>query len=318
MTDTLEAATAQTRHANLVAALAAFHADAPTVIKDATAKVTGENKATGEKVKYTYGYADLATVTEALNPLLGEHGLAFTSKPTMTPEGFGLVYALKHESGESDEGFWPLPDPTRMKPQDLGSWITYWRRYAFLAITNTFPGGEDDDGQKAQQAPRDNWDNAKPAQRPVDDRQAQAGQEPQAAPAQQAPKTAWTDAEVLKMVKPMPTAEIGKAVQVYDWMAGKGLHKRTVEMDYEGNPVKVTATDLMACRIADEAMAETATIEKIKQLQTIASARGLMKVQVSETDTLAESLFTAQELAAHAAGPPSSPIESPTDLRGES
>ena len=288
-------------HASLVEALAAFHADAPTVIKDATAKVTGENKATGEKIKYTYGYADLATVTEALNPLLGKHGLAFTSKPTMTEQGFGLVYALKHESGEVDEGFWPLPDPTRMKPQDLGSWITYWRRYAFLAITNTFPGGEDDDGQKAQQAPRDSWESAKPARRPVDDRQAQAGQEPQAAPASAAPKTSWTDDEVLKLVKPMPTAHIEKAIEVYDWMAGKNLHKRTVEMDYQGHPVKVTATDLVAGRLADEAMAKHATIETVKSLQAVATNRGLMKVQVSDSETLAEALFSAQELAVHAA-----------------
>ncbi len=293
-----------TKHENLVAALAAFHADAPTVIKDATAKVTGENKATGEKVKYTYGYADLATVTEALNPLLGKHGLAFTSKPTMTEQGFGLVYALKHESGEVDDGFWPLPDPTRMKPQDLGSWITYWRRYAFLAITNTFPGGEDDDGQKAQAAPRDNWDNAKP--RPATEqafdqhrRGVNHADSPAPVSAPPAPKKTWTDDEVRDQHAKLTQLDVDKAAKLYDWMAAHGLHNRPVGAI--GGVLDGTATTLLALRLADLALLPDTTPEEVFNLKTIATDRALLKLAVSDTETLDQALYEARELAEHAA-----------------
>lgn len=274
-----------TEHTSLVAALAAFHAEAPKVIKDATAKVTGESKG-GQPVSYKYGYADLATVTEALNPLLGQHGLAFTSKPTLTAQGFGLVYALKHESGECDEGFWPLPDPTRLKPQDLGSWITYWRRYAFLATTNTFPGGEDDDGKQAQESARERWEDARPVQ-------PQAPAEP-AKPA----KTVWTDDDVRGFVGKIGELELDKSLRMYDWMASKDLHNRTVVTEHYGD---MTATLALAGRLAAEALAADATMAEIKALQSIAADRGILKAQVSDTETLAEALFAAQELAQHAA-----------------
>lgn len=266
-------------HENLTAALAGFHADAPTVVKDATAKVKGESK-NGAPVTYTYGYADLATVTEALNPLLGKHGLAFTSKPTMTPAGFGLVYALKHESGETDEGFWPLPDPTRMKPQDLGSWITYWRRYAFLAVTNTFPSGEDDDGQQASASPRtaavqdfDNLPKERPQQAP--------------APATAGPKT-YNDKDVAGQHDKLKALDLGKAGQLYDWMAKANLHEKTID----GR----TATEVLAGRMGDIAMLPSATAESIAALRDMADGRGLLKVQVSESETLDQVLYEAREL----------------------
>lgn len=273
-------------HETLVAALAAFHAEAPKIVKDALAKVTGENK-DGEKIRYTYGYADLATVTEALNPALGSHGIVFTSKPTMTPQGFGLVYALKHEGGESDEGFWPLPDPTRIKPQDLGSWITYWRRYAFMSVTNTFPSGEDDDGGKASS--RERWEDAQPRQAPRQEQQ----------PTQQPEKTSWTDEEIGDLHQRIETLEVAKAVSGYDWMASKGLHTREFQIAADGDgvdgedPIKVTATEVLAFRMADEAVKPDVTAETIELCRGWAEARGLMKIQVSETETLNQVLNEA-------------------------
>jgi hypothetical protein len=280
-------------HKTLAAALAAFQAEVPRMSKDETAKVKSE------KANYTYGYAGLDQFVEIVEPVLGKHGLSVTALSTFDEKGnFILEVRLLHENGEElGPSIWPLPDPRRVGPQDIGSAFTYGRRYLGWGLTGTFPGGVDDDGQKAQESARDSWEDARPRQAP--DRQQQAGQEPQAAPAPPAPKTSWTDEEVLKLVTPMPTAQIGKAVQVYDWMAGKGLHTRVVEMDYAGKPVKVTATDLVAGRIADEAMMTT-TLDAVKQLQSLATNRGLMKVRVSESENLAEALFSAQELAQHA------------------
>lgn len=128
-------------HANLAAALAAFQAELPTLGKGNTAKITGD------KGNYSYRYADLADVSKLVLPLLGRHGLSFTARPTMVDGRFVLEYDLLHASGERIGGAYPLPAVGR--PQEVGSAITYARRYALGAVTGVAPD-EDDDGQAAQ------------------------------------------------------------------------------------------------------------------------------------------------------------------------
>ena len=132
--------------AKLFAALAGVQADLPRIAKDADAKIPGKDGKQG----YAYKYADLADVAEAVMPLLGKHGLAFTAKPTMDDGMFGLAYSLVHESGEKDAGFYPLPDPRSTPPQQVGSAITYARRYCLCAVTGVAPNGDDDDAGAAQ------------------------------------------------------------------------------------------------------------------------------------------------------------------------
>lgn len=121
-------------------ALASLQAELPHVGKDQTAKAG----------QYSYDYADLAAVSKALMPLLGKHGLAFIARPTLTPDGFALAYSLLHESGEGVHGSYPLP--TSGTPQQVGSAISYARRYCLCAVTGLAPGGDDDDGAAAEQA----------------------------------------------------------------------------------------------------------------------------------------------------------------------
>lgn len=142
------------KHPNLAAALAAFQAEVPNVRKGQTANVASQ------KGSYSYDYADLSDVTEATLPLLGKHGLAFSAMPTQDERGFLLEYALTHESGDRLAGKYPLP-AAATPPQQLGSAITYARRYILTAITGVAPGGDDDDAQatqayqnQPQQAPR--------------------------------------------------------------------------------------------------------------------------------------------------------------------
>lgn len=286
-------------HKTLAEALAAFQAELPKVRKGETAKVTGESK-TGAKVNYSYDYAGLDTVVEAVLPVLGRHGLSITSRSTFVEGAFMLEVALLHESGERETGYWPLPDPRRVGPQDLGSAYTYGRRYLTLALTGTFPGGEDDDGKQAQAAPRDAWETAQPARpaaRPVDDRQAAAGQEPQAAAAPAAPKTSWTDDEVGAYLAKIPVAPLANTITAYDWMAGKKLHNREVAID--GGTY--TATGAVATRLATEALKDTATVASIADLRNMAADRGLLKIVVDGDDTLEKVLHEARDLAAHAA-----------------
>lgn len=132
-----------TTHDTLAAALAAFQTEVPRIEKGKTAQAG----------KYSYDYADLSDVTAVVLPLLGKHGLAWSAAPTVTDNGFVLEYQLAHVSGEAITGTYPLP-PANTPPQQMGSAITYARRYALCSVTGVAPGGDDDDAQAAQQAAR--------------------------------------------------------------------------------------------------------------------------------------------------------------------
>lgn len=134
-------------HPNLATALAAFQAEVPIVRKGNTADVRSD------KGNYSYSYADLADVSEIALPLLGRHGLSFSAKPTYNEHGnFVLAYVLRHEGGESDGGEYPLP-PVTVPPQQMGTAITYARRYAFTAVTGVAAGGDDSDAQGSPNPP---------------------------------------------------------------------------------------------------------------------------------------------------------------------
>jgi hypothetical protein len=125
----------------LAEALVMLQAQLPEVAKTADAQ---------------YGkYADLTVVSRALLPLLASCGLSWTCCPTARNDGgrFVLDYALKHVSGEEISGLYPLP--TTGSPQQIGSAITYARRYALCAVTGLAPGGDDDDGQAGEKGHAD-------------------------------------------------------------------------------------------------------------------------------------------------------------------
>ncbi|MGH9248811.1 MAG: ERF family protein [Acidimicrobiales bacterium] len=131
--------------ASLAEALALLQTRLPQINKSETATVRSD------KGNYTYTYANLADISAAVLPLLGEVGLSFLTKPTFTADGrFVLAYALIHVSGEREYGEYPLP--SGVLPQHLGSAITYARRYTLCAVTGAAADDSDDDGQAAQGA----------------------------------------------------------------------------------------------------------------------------------------------------------------------
>lgn len=116
---------------NLAKALAAVQAALPTVHKGKTANVG----------QYKYDYADLADVTVAVMPLLAKHGLAFTCHPRAVERGgYELAATLMHESGESITGALPVAGTA----QQLGSALTYARRYLLGCMTGVVTDSDDD------------------------------------------------------------------------------------------------------------------------------------------------------------------------------
>jgi hypothetical protein len=129
-------------------ALAAFQAEGLKIVKDEVGVIPGKDGKQG----YKYRYADLATVAAVALPVLAKHGLSFFAKPVIAGNQFGLACKLKHESGEEEEGFYPLP--SQGTPQAIGSVITYARRYSLLMMTGLAPADDDDDAASANTTQR--------------------------------------------------------------------------------------------------------------------------------------------------------------------
>ena len=151
----------------LNAALAAAQAEIPPIAKGETGEVSGVDKY-GKPFHYKYSYTDLGGLVAAAFPILGKHGLSFSSQPALDDRGnFVLKYQLRHESGEEISERMPLPSAA--KPQDLGKLLTYYKRYVFMAVTGITPGGEDDDAQSVNTEQRfdrsagEAFENATPA-----------------------------------------------------------------------------------------------------------------------------------------------------------
>jgi hypothetical protein len=125
---------------NLAKALAAFQKELPKVGKDKTAKMG----------TYSYSYTDLATLTHTVLPVLVKHGLTFITYPRATESGYELVGRLMHTSGEFLEGALPIYG---RQPQEIGSALTYARRYLAGAMTGVVTE-DDDDGKAAVKASR--------------------------------------------------------------------------------------------------------------------------------------------------------------------
>lgn len=105
---------------------------------------------------YNYKYVTLDQIQEKMNPLLEENGLLLTQPMCCKAKGEGgevvasaTVLLTKIQDLESEEILESsILLPTNVKPQDLGSAITYFRRYSLLSLFNLVT--EDDDGAKAQ------------------------------------------------------------------------------------------------------------------------------------------------------------------------
>jgi hypothetical protein len=129
--------------ASLSEALAILQTKLPHIGKDSAAVVP--TKAGGV---YGYKYADLATISKALLPVMGKLGLSFTCRPTIRDGQFVLEYELRHTTDEVGlGGAYPLPTGS---PQQVGSAITYARRYCLCAVTGAAADEDDDDAQAAE------------------------------------------------------------------------------------------------------------------------------------------------------------------------
>lgn len=115
----------------------------PTINKGKTAKIETT------KGSYSYKYADLGDVLDAVLPILHDNGLSL-SQPLVASNGqVGVGTRLYHTSGHVED-FGELLLPAGGTPQVAGSALTYARRYAACAALGIV-ADEDDDGRAASQ-----------------------------------------------------------------------------------------------------------------------------------------------------------------------
>lgn len=113
--------------------------------------VTDETAQAGKK---TYKYLNLATILKTIKPVFERHGLAFSQRVTFDNAGeaqqvIGTVETIIFDS-ENQMVACSYPFFVTGDPQQVGSAITYARRYSLYAVLGIFPD-KDDDGAYAKQ-----------------------------------------------------------------------------------------------------------------------------------------------------------------------
>lgn len=123
-------------------ALARAQLEYTAIPKSRTAKVP--TKSGGE---YSYKYADIGDVLAAVRPVLAKHGIALTQLIDSDEHGTFLRSQLLRGDEMIESPRMPLAIEG-VSPQQVGSQLTYFRRYQLCALTGCV-AEDDDDGQAA-------------------------------------------------------------------------------------------------------------------------------------------------------------------------
>lgn len=127
----------------LFVALSQAQGEFATIVKDSTATVPGKEGKQG----YAFDYAGLDVVIAAVRPALARNGLAIAQVFSARGEEDILTTVLAHGAGRI-EADCVLPKWTKV--QELGSGLTYLKRYQLLGLLGVAPSDDDDGGQASQ------------------------------------------------------------------------------------------------------------------------------------------------------------------------
>jgi hypothetical protein len=130
MTDTAEPLMEDSLAAAVVAALG----ELSEIVADETAD-TGQ---------YTYRYASLAGIMRAVRPVLARHHLVVTQRLASDLDYLCVQTSLVWVTGEEYSSGW-LHVKAPQGAQQIGSWVSYLRRYQLTALLGL--AVEDDDGK---------------------------------------------------------------------------------------------------------------------------------------------------------------------------
>lgn len=121
----------------IAAALAKFQGEVTNPAKSREVKVSGQGGS------YSFKYAELSEILDCCRPILAKHGLSVTHLITMGATNLIVKAKLLHSSGEWLESELSVVKPDKI--QQVGSAITYMRRYSLSALIG-IADMDDDDG----------------------------------------------------------------------------------------------------------------------------------------------------------------------------
>ena len=133
----------------LVAALARCQLAFPAIVKSHTNPAFKGSQ-----------YADVADVLAAVRPVLAAEGIVFTQRTSVEDDGTVLLITQVMADDDDIQSLFPLA-VQGLTAQQVGSLLTYHRRYQACALLGVHPVGDDDDGnlaataQNTQGHPRD-------------------------------------------------------------------------------------------------------------------------------------------------------------------
>lgn len=196
-------------------------------------------------------YADLASVWDACREALSKNEIAVIQAPCIVDGKLCIRTKLIHSSGEFEEGLLPIAVPITAKAQEMGSAITYARRYSLQSMVGVAPEeGEDDDGNAAS-----NRHLAQPQQQPQEP--------PQQAPEAPAPQS--TPAKSDGDTKPITT---GQRKMLYAKMKEAGLSQEECKSLFDFVGAKTSKAASAFIENLDKAIADwrTTTATKTQDL----------------------------------------------------
>ena len=138
--------------ANFAEAFAKFQADVTDPKMDES---TDYITKTGKRINFKY--ASLKEIMKTVRPVLAKHGISIMQEPKMDGNKVSITTTLLHSSGEYITFEPTIMNASSPMAQEIGSAITYGRRYSVSAVLGL--GAEDDDDGNAAQDGVDNQKN---------------------------------------------------------------------------------------------------------------------------------------------------------------
>jgi hypothetical protein len=191
-------------------ALAVMQREAPVIRKTETV----DTRADGGKMHYNF--AGYVTVWEAIAQLMDDLSLVWSAVPTMMDLGGGqtrfiLEATLYHlPSKQSVKGSYPLKGE---RPQEIGSSMTYARRYLLVSVLNLRVAEDDDDAQateeRAQLSPSQQVQAARGPRKTVERKPPRPRQAPPPTPDTAADEGAVRTEQQRKKVFALVSTELG-------------------------------------------------------------------------------------------------------------
>lgn len=133
-------------HTNELGELGAALAEFQRTINNPAFSRTVQVKSSGGS--YSFSYAELPSILDLVRPKLAAQGLSFVQTVGTADGAMAVTTMLLHKSGQWISDTMPIPTSPQAKLQEIGSAVSYAKRYGLVAILG-IAAEEDDDANSA-------------------------------------------------------------------------------------------------------------------------------------------------------------------------